>query len=93
MHAQIISPANALQATRFLLNLDVSAIQNPDKPTVRYEVLTIKQALAALKKAHPVELHNQNLFTLTASANHLVNDLCEEARERLTDFMAMNQTL
>lgn len=91
MQANIVNPSNALLATRFLLNLDINAIKNPYQSTLREEVLTIKEALASLQNPNQAEQLYQNLYTLAASANHLVNALSDDARERLTYFVNVNK--
>lgn len=90
MQTDLVSPRNALLATSFLLNLDINAIKKPYQSTVREEVLTLKEALASLKNSNQTD-HYQTLYTIATSANHLVNALSDEARERLNHFVTLNQ--
>lgn len=93
MRADLVSPSNALLATRFLMNLDINAIKQPYQPTVRDEVLTIKEAIATLQNATQTDQLYQTLYAIATSANHLVKALSDEARERLSHFVNLNQHL
>lgn len=91
MRADLVSPSNALLATRFLLNLDIHTIKDAHQPLVKEDVRAIQQLLASLQTDKPTEQLYHHLTHLADCANHLVNALSEEARERVTLFLKASE--
>ena len=98
---KMITPANAITATRFLMEMDINDIQDSHKSEVLYGVLNLKQAqkdyLLSSRFTYSDSLDTvpleDSLLKLTDCVKTLTALLSPESQASLQSWLLMNEKI
>lgn len=99
---KIITPANAILATRYLMELDINAVREAYQRDICHWAVTLKQAQKDYLAYSRSEGDAKNLTTeaiqtsltkLAQCAKHISALLSDEAKHQLQDWLLMQEHL